>query len=184
MLAATNFTKPLELQVTVPLTLRGFQYTEGSAWEGRSSEAHIDTKKFSSERFYGVSFSGKGIIVGSIQLNPTTNQIVAIALNHFSYQSEKKEDIENTKVEIDSVVSNYPKSHTYLFIIGSEDITPEGGVLSDVRSAIDKHFGNTDCIRQQKLDVCEGKNGNTLQAGAWADGKMLYSVFNRTRTLS
>lgn len=178
MQAAANFNKPLELQVTVPLTLNGFQFMGTSKfdhdWFYQGSKVYRDPNNFTR----GCSnCARRGIVVGSIQLNPATNQIANIALNHFSYREETEADIEDTRGYIGSVFSSFPKSHTYLFIIGDDQVTPHGNLLSDIRAAIEKHFGNTDCIRQQKLDVLKDNSYNTLEAGILPDGTMHYRVY-------
>ncbi len=181
MLAAANFNKPLDLQVTVPLTLNGFQYVGpyrlGKDWLYQGSTLYRDPNNL--QRGCSALLSSKEIAVGAIVLNPKTNQIANIALNCFSYSEETEEGINDMRGYIGRVISKYPTSHTYLFIIGEDQVTSNGSLLSDVRSAIEKHFGNTDCIRQQELNVYQSKNGTTLEAAILPDGTMRYGVFNR-----
>jgi len=180
MLATTSFTNPVDLQVTIPLTLKGFENMGprglGHDWHYQGSKAYCDPENSSG----GCSITaGKGIAVGSIQLNPKTNQIANFALHHFSYKGKTEQVIEDVRGYMGRFFSNFSKSHTYLFIIGDDQKTSAGGLLSDIRAAIEKHFGNTDCIRQQKLGVCKENSYNTIQTGILPDGTMRYSVFNR-----
>lgn len=98
-----------------------------------------------------------GITIFAIEMNRKTSKMSAMSAHSFSHPDTKYDGIDcATEERISDFLSELKETDTYLYLMGSvEKSAQEDELLSAIYAAVDKHFGNRECIVQKRINVTQ-----------------------------